>query len=275
PGKKGVLPLPQLAVSVSPMKTTRFSPGLGAGTSVSSLPQTFRPPQSISFLRAAFSSVLSVSTFWDGACAYANVPSSRRAATVFITSIVCPGGVVRYAKCLKILTVGRTFDSIGRMKRRRFMQALAAAPAVPALAQQVRPAPPSGGRSSRGALGVEQGVKEFELTQPDAVADPAARFFTPAQFGALKKLSDALMPPMSGNPGAIECEAPEFLDFLIGVSPVEQQQLYRGGLDALNAKAKAKFSKSFAELDPKQVDAVLRPLLAATPWAWDLPKDPV
>jgi len=155
------------------------------------------------------------------------------------------------------------------------MQALAAAPAVPALAQQVRPAPPSGGRSSRGALGVEQGVKEFELTQPDAVADPAARFFTPAQFGALKKLSDALMPPMSGNPGAIECEAPEFLDFLIGVSPVEQQQLYRGGLDALNAKAKAKFSKSFAELDPKQVDAVLRPLLAATPWAWDLPKDPV
>ena len=155
------------------------------------------------------------------------------------------------------------------------MQALAAAPAVPALAQQVRPAPSSGGRGSRGALGVEQGVKEFEVTQPDAVAEPTARFFTPAQFGALKRLSEALMPAMGGNPGAIECEAPEFLDFLIGVSPAERQQLYRGGLDALNAKAKAKFAKSFAELDAKQVDTVIRPLLAATPWAWDLPKDPV
>jgi len=155
------------------------------------------------------------------------------------------------------------------------MQALAAAPAVPALAQQVRPAPSSGGRGSRGALGVEQGVKEFEVTQPDAVAEPTARFFTPAQFGALKRLSEALMPAMGGNPGAIDCEAPEFLDFLIGVSPAERQQLYRGGLDALNAKAKAKFAKSFAELDAKQVDTVIRPLLAATPWAWDLPKDPV
>jgi len=155
------------------------------------------------------------------------------------------------------------------------MQALAAAPAVPALAQQVRPAPPaSGGRGGRGSFGAEQGVKEFEVTQPDAVADPAARFFTMAQFGALKRLSEALMPAMGGNPGAIECEAPEFLDFLIGVSPADRQQLYRGGLDALNAKAKAKFSKSFAELDAKQVDAVIRPLLAATPWAWDLPKDP-
>ena len=161
------------------------------------------------------------------------------------------------------------------MKRRRFMQALAVAPAVPALAQQVRPAPPApGGRGGRGSFGAEQGVTEFEVTQPDAVADPAARFFTSAQFGALKKLSEALMPSMGGNPGAIECEAPEFLDFLIGVSPADRQQLYRGGLDALNAKAKAKFSKSFAELDAKQVDAVIRPLLAATPWAWDLPKDP-
>jgi hypothetical protein len=170
------------------------------------------------------------------------------------------------------------------MKRRRFMQALAAAPAVPALAQQVRPAGPAAGgnapapgrgRGGRGSFGAEQGVKQFDLTEPDAVAETTARFFTAAQFGALKKLSGVLMPPMGGNPGAIECEAPEFLDFLIGVSPADRQQLYRGGLDALNAKAKARFAKSFAELDAKQVDAVIRPLLAATPWAWDLPKDPV
>jgi hypothetical protein len=113
------------------------------------------------------------------------------------------------------------------------------------------------------------------VTQPDAVADTTARFFTPAQFSALTKLSEVLMPPMGGNPGAVECEAPEFLDFLIGVSPADRKQLYRGGLDALNTKATARFAKPFAQLDATQVDAVLRPLLAATPWALDLPKDPV
>jgi hypothetical protein len=159
------------------------------------------------------------------------------------------------------------------MKRRRFMQALAAAPAVPAVAQQIRPsspapaAPPSDGRTRP-----EPGA--IDLTQPDAVADSTARFFAPAQFSALRKLSEALMPPMNGNPGAVECGAPEFLDFLIGVSPAERQELYRNGLDALNAQASAKFRKPFAQLNAKQVDAVLRPLLAATPWALDLPKDP-
>jgi hypothetical protein len=153
------------------------------------------------------------------------------------------------------------------------MQALAAAPAVPALAQQVRPAgsapAPAGGRG-----GGRQGPALIDLASPDAVAETAARFFAPAQFSALTKLCDALMPPMGGNPGAVECGAPEFLDFLIGVSPADRRQLYRGGLDALNATAAAKFRKPFAQLDAKQLDAVLRPLLAATPWALDLPKDP-
>jgi len=56
------------------------------------------------------------------------------------------------------------------------------------------------------------------------------------------------MPPMRGNPGAIECGAPEFLDFLIGASPADRQRLYRNGLDMLNAHARKQFNKSFAEL---------------------------
>lgn len=160
------------------------------------------------------------------------------------------------------------------MRRRRFMQALAVAPAVPALAQQVAtPATGSGaGRGGRGVIG--SGPALIDVTAPDAVGATVARFFTAPQFSALRKLSDALMPPMGGNPGAVECGAPEFLDFLIGVSPADRKLLYRGGLDALNAKATAKYAKPFADLNATQVDAVIRPLLAATPWQYELPKDP-
>jgi len=63
---------------------------------------------------------------------------------------------------------------------------------------------------------------------------------------------------MRGNPGAIECGAPEFLDFLIGASPADRQRLYRNGLDMLNAHARKQFNKSFAELGTSQADAVIR-----------------
>lgn len=178
-----------------------------------------------------------------------------------------------------------TFDSIFSMKRRRFMQALAVAPAVPALIAQQPAVPPVGGavpgasggragRGGRGGFGGGTGPALVELTPPDAVAETRARFFTPAQFNALKKLADTLMPPMRGNLGALDCKAPEFLDFLVSESPADRKLLYRAGLDSLNAKATAKYAKPFADLDAKQVDAVIRPLLTAMPWSHDAPKDP-
>ena len=107
------------------------------------------------------------------------------------------------------------------------------------------------------------------------MADPDQRFFNPAQFAALQRLSDLLMPPMRGNPGALDTGAPEFLDFLVGVSPADRQLLYRNGLDGLNAHAKKQFAKPFADLDNTQADAVIRPLLVAVPWYYDPPKDPL
>ena len=169
------------------------------------------------------------------------------------------------------------------MKRRRFFKSLAALPAAPALiSQQLPPASPmaptqapagrGGGRGGRGGFG--NAIPKFELTSIDTVGQETPRFFTPAQQSALHRLSELLMPPMLGNPGAVECGVPEFLDFLIGGSPGERQKLYRTGLDMLNARAKKQFNKSFAELDAKQADAVVRPLLAPVPWVHDAPKDP-
>lgn len=73
----------------------------------------------------------------------------------------------------------------------------------------------------------------------------------------------------------MDCNVPEFLDFLIGVSPADRQQLYRNGLDALNQQAGKQFSKPFAEIDDAQAHVILQPLLVAVPWVYDPPEDPL
>ncbi len=116
-------------------------------------------------------------------------------------------------------------------------------------------------------------VPKIEVTGPDGVAEPEARFFNAQQFAALRMLSDVLLPPLKGNPGALDCGTPEFLDFLIGASPADRQQLYKNGLDTLNAKAKKQFGTPFADLHTPPTDAIIRPLLVPVPWAKDPPKD--
>lgn len=152
------------------------------------------------------------------------------------------------------------------MKRRRFLTTAAATPAIPAvLAQQPTT------RSAGEAASTDDAPK-LDVAAPDAVAESVRRTFTAAQFAALRKLSDLLQPAIGKYPGALDAKAPEFLDFWIGQSPAAKQQLYRAGLDALNAHAKRKFQKMFAELDAKQADTVLAPLHA--PWTDPPPADP-
>jgi len=153
------------------------------------------------------------------------------------------------------------------MKRRRFFQTLAAAPAATALlGQQPAPAP----TAPRPASPDEP---KLDTAAADQVADGVLRFFSAPQFAALRKLCALLMPSVNGAPGALEAQAPEFLDFLIGESPADRQQLYKAGLDALNAQAAKKYQKPFAELDASQADAVLAPL--HQPWTYNPPADPL
>jgi hypothetical protein len=122
---------------------------------------------------------------------------------------------------------------------------------------------------------MDGGIPSFEETAPDLVGDPEPAFFTPLQLAALKKLADVLMPPMKGNPGAGECGAAEFLDFLIGASPADRQTLYRTGLDGLNRSAQKKLGKTFGDLNASEADAAIRPLLVQVDWTYDPPKDPM
>src|SRR4051794_14325030 len=98
------------------------------------------------------------------------------------------------------------------MKRRRFAQALLALPAAPALLGQDAP--------------------KIEFGVADSGAEAVPHFFSPAQLGALRRLSDLIVPAMGDTPGALDARAPEFLDFLLGESPADRKQLYRAGLDA-------------------------------------------
>src|SRR5215475_8248066 len=138
------------------------------------------------------------------------------------------------------------------MRRRRFFQTLAAAGTLPTLAGQPQ--------QSATAL------PKLETSTADTAAETLPHFFSPRQFAALGKLSDILQPPLNGAPGALDAKAPEFLDFLIGESPADRQQLYRQGLDAL-------VQAGFVEADSAKATAILSPLRA--PWTFDAPSDPL
>ena len=134
------------------------------------------------------------------------------------------------------------------MKRRGFVKTLIALPAAPALAEQQQQTaspqtpvaqPPAGNRLGGARRTVRPGQHPQVRTGPNGNRRRTAQqFFTDSQFAALRKLSELLMPPMRGMPGALECGAPEFLDFLIGASPADRQATWRTGLDTLNSRRK-------------------------------------
>jgi hypothetical protein len=114
-------------------------------------------------------------------------------------------------------------------------------------------------------------VKPLPITAvvPDTVAETSAHFFNEAQMATLRRLCEVLMPAYKEYPGAVDAGAPEFLDFLIGVSPVDRQQMYQSGLDRLEHEAKGQFGISFAGVSAAQADQMLRPWLKT--WMSDHP----
>jgi hypothetical protein len=170
------------------------------------------------------------------------------------------------------------------MQRRDFVKAFMAATvaakaafgqqgAPPATAAQQAPVAPRA-PVAPGPVPWMEGLKEMgplPVTPlvPDAVAETQVRFFNPVQRATLRRFCEILMPPMRGNPGAVEAGTPEFLDFLIGASPAEKQQVYRSGLDRLEAEARREFGAAFVEVDAAQAGKIIRPWLRT--WMPDHP----
>lgn len=156
------------------------------------------------------------------------------------------------------------------MKRRRFIQTLAVTPAAALpISAELRAEPPAAAPAQRSA----DEAPKLEIASLDVAGETVARYFSAAQFAALRKLSDLLMPPLNGLPGALEAGVPEFLDFLISKAPADRQQIYKAGLDALNAQALRQFKKAFADVDATQAATLLAPL--RQPWTYDPPTEPL
>ncbi|MDE3198114.1 MAG: gluconate 2-dehydrogenase subunit 3 family protein [Acidobacteriota bacterium] len=136
------------------------------------------------------------------------------------------------------------------MRRRRFVQSMTALSASAGLAQE---------------------IPKIETAASVPAATPVARFFSEPEMAALRRLSDMILPAVGDTPGALAAGAPEFLDFLIGKSPVQQRAFYRSGLDALNSRSIAKFGKAFEAVEPEQAESMLAPLHEA--WTYDPPQD--
>jgi hypothetical protein len=172
------------------------------------------------------------------------------------------------------------------MRRRDFVKGILAASAAAKTmaAQQAAPAAPAASAAQhtlppatpiapgpvpwmRGLIDVKP--LEMGTLVPDAVAQTEAHFFNEQQTKTLRRLCALLMPPMKGRPGALDAGAPEFLDFLTGVSPRDRRQMWLDGLDWLDAEARRKSGGSFAAATDAQADAVIRPWLRA--WMTDHP----
>jgi hypothetical protein len=171
------------------------------------------------------------------------------------------------------------------MRRRDFVKAMVAASATAKtmlgqqsaspVAPSVPPAvPPAAPTAAPGPVPWMRGLMEVKplpigSTVPDAVAQTDASFFNEQQLATLRRLSEILLPPLRGYPGAKEAGTPEFIDFLVGVSPADRQQMYQSGLDRLDAEAKQQFGVAFSRLDKTQADQLLRPWLRT--WMTDHP----
>jgi hypothetical protein len=137
---------------------------------------------------------------------------------------------------------------------------VASALPLPVLSQQGKPTP-----------AIDENPK-LPVGAADAVADAVPRFFDSEGLQALRHLGAILVPPRQNLPGAVEAEAAEFLDFLIGQSPADRQTLYRDGVAQLNAEARSRFGKPFADVAAADADAILAPL--REPWTYQGPSDP-
>ena len=155
------------------------------------------------------------------------------------------------------------------MKRRTLLKSVAAAGALTPLAPAQTPPP---ARQETQAPTSAADTLKIELAPPHSAGKPVTRFFSPAQFAALRKLSEVVVPSFHERPSAVEAGAAEFLDFYVSRRTATVQNLYLAGLDQLNKEAQRAHHKDFGELNEEQAAPILKPMLAA--WTYSGPEEP-
>jgi len=98
-----------------------------------------------------------------------------------------------------------------------------------------------------------------QATRPDG-----RRYLTSGQFATVSALADRLL-PRTETPGALDAGVPAFIDVVFGkyYQPDQATNLAQG-LENVNAAARARTGRAFAELEPPEQDAQLTALAATT-----------
>jgi gluconate 2-dehydrogenase gamma chain len=111
----------------------------------------------------------------------------------------------------------------------------------------------------RAALLAGVAISPHWLSVVGGAQTPAAKAYLPAAQGAILGAAAERILPRTETPGATDVGVPAFIDRLYGefMSPAEQKLLV-GGLDEIEAAAKATHGAAFASLNAAQQDAVLR-----------------
>ena len=84
----------------------------------------------------------------------------------------------------------------------------------------------------------------------------------------LRAVIDCLIPP-DDFPGAYDAGVCDYLERLLRTDLADHAELFRAGVDAIEAEALARFDKSFARLSPSEQNATLAAIESGqvkTPW---------
>lgn len=99
------------------------------------------------------------------------------------------------------------------------------------------------------------GLITREKTAPGATAYQP-KFFDPHQWETLRKLCELIIPPDETSHGALEANAPEFIDLLTSENEKFQTQL-GGGLLWLDAYCRKQYGQPFLNASPDRQNATL------------------
>jgi hypothetical protein len=88
-------------------------------------------------------------------------------------------------------------------------------------------------------------------------APPSLTFLTQAEYAAVDLLVETIIPADEQSPGAREARVADYLDLLLAESSADVQQRWRDGLAGLDAAARSRYQRPFAELSAPDATAVL------------------
>ena len=99
--------------------------------------------------------------------------------------------------------------------------------------------------------------QHVHVAGPEAQA-AAPVFFQADDFATISRISDLIIPP-TDTPGAVQARVPSYIDLVVSRN-VENQSIYRSGLQWLQQASQDRHGKAFTALTEAQQIALLTPL---------------